>query len=283
MLLLIVGTIAYSLFIVTVRAAQRQSCNILAVGMVNYVVAGSVYGLLSLDCGVPGWQFSVFGVTGGVVFAVGFLVLAQTLQRKGLSVTTGLTQLAVLFPVLAGIFLYAERPSPLQVVGVICALAALPLLGIVRAPLSDSGFTGRAPGITMLALLTAGTAMVMLQSFNHVSSGLPQERRLFFAILFATAAVITTTAWLLLERRMTRTDLAYGAVLGGWNAVHGFMLVGAMETLPGMVVWPVVSASALMLSVLVSVKLWDERLGMAGRIGIGLALVAVVCINAGRG
>lgn len=279
--LLILGTIAYSLFAITVRAAQRRSCNMLAVGMINYLVAAAVYVLLSRESGVPEWRFGLLGAASGIVFAVGYVVLAQTLRRKGLSLTTGITQLAVLFPVVAGIFLYAEQPSSLQVVGVVCALVALPLLALVRDSVSDGGIRSRAPGLALL--VTAGTAMVLLQSVNHVSSGSSEERRLFFAILFSVALVTTMIAWAIFERRVTRVDLAYGAALGSWNATHGFMLVGAMKTLPGMVVWPAVSAGSLMLSVLVGVMLWDERLGSTARIGIGLALVAVVCINAGRG
>lgn len=283
MLLLIVGTIAYSLFIITVRASQRHSCNMLAVGMVNYIVAATVYCVLSRGAEMPNASVVALGVAGGVVFAIGFVVLVQTLRSRGLSVTTGLTQLAVLFPVVSGIALYAERPNPLQAVGVVCALAALPLLGMARAPASVTETAGRASGVVILQLVTAGTAMVILQSFNHVGTGVLHERRMFFAILFVTATIITTTIWLIFERRITRKDLTYGAALGGWNAVHGFMLVGAMNTLPGMVVWPVVSASALMLSVLVGVKLWDEQLGRTGRIGMALALVAVLCINARQG
>ena len=156
--------------------------------------------------------------------------------------------------------------------------------GRESAPDAGSGPSGsRLTTRSCSRVATSGTAMVLLQSVNHVSSGSSDERRLFFAILFSVALVTTTIAWAIFERRVTRVDLAYGAALGSWNATHGFMLVGAMKTLPGMVVWPAVSAGSLMLSVLVGVTLWDERLGLTARIGMGLALVAVVCINAGRG
>lgn len=281
--LLILGTGAYALFAITVGAAGRASCNMLAVGMINYMVAAAVYCLLARDAGAPDLHLGALAVAGGVVFSIGFVVLAYTLRHRGLSVTTGLMQLAVLFPVLAGVFLYAERPSWLQAGGIVCALAALPLLGIARAPASSAGQTGRVSVVMILQLLISGAAMVILQSLAHSGTGIAHERRLFFAILFVTAMIVSTIAWLIFERQLTRKDLYYGLGIGGLNAVHGFMLVGAMKTLPGMVVWPVVGASALMISVLVGVKLWQEQLGTAGRIGMALALVAVICINVGRG
>ena len=63
--------------------------------------------------------------------------------------------------------------------------------------------------------------------------------------------------------------------------MSAFMLVKAMKTLTGTVVFPFLSACGLMLSLLVAVRLWQERLGRSGIIDMALALVAVICINLG--
>ena len=278
---LILGTVAYTLFAITVRASQRASCNILAVGVINYVVGAAAYCVLLPAWQLPDAEIFTLGVATGIIFAIGFVVLSQSLRRRGLSVTTGVVQLAVLFPVLVGISLYAERPNALQAAGVGSALIALPLLAATCSPLRGVAGGGRAPWLTILQLLIAGSAMVLLQSFNHVAS--PADRTAFFAVLFVTAVVVSTAAWAVFERRLRPRDLAYGVILGIWNATHGFMLVSAMKTIPGMVVWPAVSASSLMLSTLVGVKLWGEHLSRTGKIGMVLALVAVICINVGRG
>ncbi len=49
------------------------------------------------------------------------------------------------------------------------------------------------------------------------------------------------------------TDIIYGCFLGTWNAMSAFMLVKAMKTLTGKVVFPFLSACGLMLSLLVAV------------------------------
>ena len=65
--------------------------------------------------------------------------------------------------------------------------------------------------------------------------------------------------------------------------MSAFMFVKAMKTLTGKVVFPFLSACGLMLCLLVAVRLLQERLGRSGIIDMALALVAVICINLGRG
>ena len=48
MLSLIIGTVGYALFSITVKAATKRGCNIVAVGVVNYLVAAGFYWALVL-------------------------------------------------------------------------------------------------------------------------------------------------------------------------------------------------------------------------------------------
>ena len=60
------------------------------------------------------------------------------------------------------------------------------------------------------------------------------------------------------------------------------MLITSMQTLPGMVVFPVTSAAALLLTMMVAWHYWDERLGRYARVGMIVTLCAVVCVNFAR-
>jgi drug/metabolite transporter (DMT)-like permease len=293
MLSLIIGTVGYALFSITVKAATRRGCNIVAVGLVNYLVAAGFYCVLVLPTPPPERSVTLLAIAGGVVFFVAYLVLTQLIRRSGLSITISVVQLAVLIPVLAGILIWGERPNLLQGVGVLCAISALPLLGkasAVRAGAATEAGTGPAAEgrnirgmlLTGSQLCLTGAAMMILQAVNHVGAG-GEDRPLFFAILFTVALVGTGGAWLILERRISGTDIIYGLFLGSWNTIHGFMLVDAMSTLPGAVVFPFVSVVSMLLSVLAAVRIWGERLERTGKIGIALALVAVLFINIGRG
>ena len=292
MLSLIIGTVGYALFSITVKAATRRGCNIVAVGLV-YNFAAGFYCVLVLPTQPPERSVTLLAIAGGVVFFVAYLVLTQLIRRSGLSITISVVQLAVLIPVLAGVLIWGERPNLLQGAGVLFAVGALPLLGkasAVSGGAAAQGGTGPATegrnvkGILLTGsqLCLTGAAMMILQAVNHFGAG-GEDRPVFFAILFAVALVGTGGAWLILERRITGADIIYGFFLGSWNTIHGFMLVDAMSTLPGAVVFPFVSVVSMLLSVLAAVRIWGERLERTGVIGIALALVAVLFINIGRG
>ena len=61
--------------------------------------------------------------------------------------------------------------------------------------------------------------------------------------------------------------------------MSAFMFVKAMKTLTGKVVFPFLSACGLVLSLLVAIRLWQERLGRSGIIAMTLAVMAVICTN----
>ena len=296
MLSLIIGTLAYSLFSITVKAATRHGCNIFAVGVVNYVVAAGFYWVTARPTELPDNSVSMLAVAGGIVFTVGYMIVTQVIRRSGLSITISVVQLAVLIPVVAGVVIWGERPNLLQGVGILFAVGALPFLGMASA-VDASGSDGTPAEVdaepaekgrnvtgmllTGMQLCATGCAMMVLQAFNHV--GEPADRLVFFAILFTVALIGTSGAWLIIERRVSRLDIVYGLFLGTWNTIHCIMLVDAMGTLPGAVVFPFVSVVSMLLSLLAAVRIWGERLERAGRIGIALALVAVLFINIARG
>ena len=95
MLSLVFGTIGYALFSITVKAATRRGCNVIAVGTVNYIVAAGFYWFLAVDLPMPGSAISLLGAIGGLIFSTAFLILAQFIRRHGLSITISVVQLAV--------------------------------------------------------------------------------------------------------------------------------------------------------------------------------------------
>jgi len=280
MLALIISTAAISLFALTVKYAERRSCNLLAVGAVNYAAGAVIYICSALGTGPPGRATWLLGVAGGVLFATAYVFLVRVVGRKGISISSAVLQLSALFPVLVGLCLWGDRPTWTQSLGVVLAMLALPLLGLA-GPGEAHRIDRRGILLTGALLAANGACLLVMQSFHFLAAA--AERRLFFAIVFCVATLVSGSVWCVERKGSSRRDVAPGVLLGVWNALAGFLMLSAMEVLPGTVVFPFANSVALALTTLVAVTVWGERLGRSGKIGMALALAAVVCINIGKG
>ena len=279
MIELIAGALSLSLFGLTVKYAERRSCNLLAVGAVNYAVAAAIHGpMLGTDS--PARVTWVLGMVGGVLFVSAYLLLVRVVRLKGIAIPAAVVQLSVLFPVVAGIFMWGEQPGWAQSVGIALALIAMPLLAGGGA---DEGgrMVPRGMLLTIVLLGVNGGSLTNIQAFHYL--GNVDEQRLFFAVLFTTTVPVSALAWWVDRKGSGWQDVVVGMFLGGCNALTGLMQLRAMDTFPGAVVFPFVGSFTLVLTMLVAVRVWGERLGRKGKVGMALALAAVVFINLSRG
>ena len=276
LLLAILGNTGFGLI---VKAADRRGGNLLAVGVINYAVAASIYGFATRSAAPPQSTTVLLGICGGFFFSSAFFVLSRLLRARGVSISAAVLQLSVLFPVLAGVFVWEERTNWAQNTGIVLSLLALPLLSIDR-----TGPTRRVEMVGLLLscglLILAGCAQLTMHSFHHLSVAV--DRGYLFRYIFGTAIGFSALFWLLAERRAAWCDVPYGVVLGVVNCMGGYMLISAMQSLPGMVVFPISGATSLLLTVLVARYVWREQLGPYARIGMAVTAVAVACINAMR-
>ena len=278
MITLILAILGSASFGLIVKAAHRRGCNLLAVGLINYVVAAAIYGIMTIDLPPAESITASLGHAGGLFFATAFFLLTRVLRTRGISISAAILQLTVLFPVTVGIFVWGEQVNWVQMVGILLSLLALPLLSI--DPTYPFSLKGAGLRLTCGLLVAGGCCQLTMQSFHYLS--VPVDRSHLFLYIFGTAVFFSALSWVLVERKMCWRDLFYGSALGVSNCLGGYMLITSMQTLPGMVVFPVTSAAALLLTMMVAWHYWDERLGRYARFGMIVTLCAVVCVNFAR-
>jgi len=74
-------------------------------------------------------------------------------------------------------------------------------------------------------------------------------------------------------------DYPPGLVLGTLNVLINLLLLGALEQLPGAIVFPVSSAGGVLLVTVSSAFLWRERLGRVVLSGVAVSMLALALIN----
>ncbi len=281
-LFLLISVIGAGGFAPFMRFAQTRRCEMVVVGVANYIAASAVMLLACFLNGVRPWGSSPYVILGlmmGASYVAVWVMLEVTLHRSGVSISSMVAQLSVLVPVLVSIFIFLERPGPVRIAGIILGGLCLPIIGTrVRGEGLRSG------GYSILWLfglfLICGLIGSLVKAFRELAPA--EDFFPFMLAAFAGAAI--GTALLLLHRRVrvVRRDLLYGIPLGMLNCLALFGMLFALKELDGSLVFPVRAAASLLLTFGVAFLLFGERLRGRSLMAIPLAVVALVLMNLGK-
>lgn len=261
-----------------IKWSSRQRCNLVAVATINYLFATVLSYLLSIHGRPLGLSAETLlpGIVGGVSYAVSFFFYYQGIRLLGVSISTTAMRLAVMPAVLASMFYWQEQLSLLQECGIVLALLALPLL---TAHQGDKTVKIAGPRwVWLLALFAAGSGgPLMLKAFQVTSSS--EEKPMLLMVWFGAAAIcsLMVLGW---QRTLPKSrDVMPGLALGALNVLINLFLLGALELLPGAIVFPVSSAGGVLLATVSSAGLWKERLGRVALGGVAVSILALALIN----
>ncbi|MHB1295178.1 MAG: hypothetical protein ACYC4R_09310 [Anaerolineae bacterium] len=279
MLALVLTIIFSACFTLVIRYAQGKQCNLYAVGAANYATAATFhltrYGMQG-GGPTPSNATVLIGVLGGLAFVGTYYVLFPLMKQRGVSISTAVSRVSAVMPLAASVLLWGEHPSATQAVGAGIALVSLPMLSIGR---TSAGERPTTRGILLLVALFLGNGICALAIPSYHHAGAQGDSSLFLGILFATAAMVAGTVWLRHREDTGWRDVAPGIMLGGCNALSNLSLIYALDSLPGFIVFPVLSALSLVVCATVARVVWGERINRLETAGMTLAIVAVAFIN----
>ncbi len=275
MIALLIVILCTTCFSLIVRRSQLQGEDQLAVMGLNYATASvTAFGIAgALPQSTHTW---LLGVLGGFIFVTTYLLYIHSLELKGVAIANAITRLSVLIPVLGSIFIFGEQPHSAEIVGAVLAIAAIALLSLER------GFNGERLTRRQIPLLLAlfvmnGFCLFINKWFQE--TGDAAERPAFLGVLYGIAAVASFLAWATGNRYLGWREIYSGVPLGLINYGAGFMLIKALDSLPGTIVFPISAAMGLVLTASLAAWLWQEIPGRLGRAGLAVAVLAVILIN----
>ncbi len=274
---------------------------------VNYAAAVGVAGVL-ITMGGRSVQGSitlspmllVLGGGTGALLIAGFFLLAYATDVAGMSLSIGVMRVSVLIPFLASWLVWEEVPSIAQGIGMVLAAAAFFLIAwkkqrpepmpVAAAPDGDgadvhdhaSDVDWHAFGVLALTFCMGGAVDLSMKTFEE-GFGTTNSRVLFLLLAFGVAFLIGAV---MVGVRAARSGEWPGARTVGWGLLLGIVNYGSLEfilraiaVLPGPFVFPANNIAIMVLAAVVGVYLWGEHLSRPNRIGIGLAIVALVMLR----
>jgi drug/metabolite transporter (DMT)-like permease len=278
---LVMATLFSAAFGLVLRGAMGRRCNPYAVGVVNYLTATAIQ-LARHAVTAETWRLEPLtlglGAAVGVLYALNFTFLVPLLNRRGVSIPSAMSRLAVVMPMLAAVVVWGERLTSPQAAGAALSLVAMPLLTLPPGGRSaGAGRIDRSTAVLLVALLLGnGLSMVLTKAYER--TGLNQQA-LFLAALFGTAILVSGVAWWRHRTDTGARDILPGIALGATNAFANWGLVLALTAMPAALVFPFYSAAGLVFTALLARLIFGERITRVETAGIVIAVAAVTLAN----
>lgn len=232
---------------------------------------------------------AVIGVISGFIFAGALLLMQHSIGINGAILTTAFARLGLIVPLILSIFIFLERPSVIQVTGIILVLAAVWIITADRESIMHAGRFGKKAGkvrpvLLLGVLVLCGLGDAMAKVFED--TGERDEDELYFLFVFTIALVIALafafTQFHRTGEKISIRALAAGALAGIPNYFSSLLLLKALEHLPAFIVYPCFSTGAIVVVMIVGRLFLKERPNGRKWAGLILILAALVLLNAGR-
>lgn len=283
MIFLLLSIVSSSLIFVFFKWVAKLQMNTIVVIVLNYFFAGMLGWALT---GADFWQkvfaapWLIPAVMLGSLFIGMFYLMAMTTHRSGAAPAVVANKMSVVIPISVAFIFLNEEITGLKLSGILLALVGIYL---VTKKASDSAKWGR--NFWMLLLLFAGSGLIDT-SIKLIEALFLRESDiiLFTSVLFFVAF---TFGLIVLSFRIKkhvstfRAQKLYMALgLGLVNFGSIYFLVQALMTkgLESSVLFPLNNIGVVVLSTVLSILLFKEKLSKINLSGVVLSVIALVIL-----
>jgi drug/metabolite transporter (DMT)-like permease len=207
--------------------------------------------------------------------------MALTAQRNGLSVASVATKMSVVIPVVFGIYAYNESTNIQKLLGILLALIAVVLVSVKSKSNVRLKSNLLLPIIVFLGSGIIDTSIKYLETNYVEDNGIP----LFSATIFCFAGIIGIGVLIFkkLKKELTfnKISLLGGFLLGIVNYASIYYLLKALdhESLESSTIFTVNNVAIVMLSAIIGLSLFREKLSNKNWVGVGLAIISILLVT----
>jgi len=273
-----------ALVFLILKEFQRFKIDNLQGIVVSYFVAlfiGFVYSdsTLSYDYLIhKNWIWGAVCIS--IIFITVFNLMAITAQKGGLSVMSVANKMSVVIPIGLGVLLYKENIGFLKVTGIVLALLGVWLTSKKEG---KEKFEKRFWYLPLFIFIGSGLADSIM---NHMQIfWVPQkELDVFSTSLFlfcgAIGIVVCLIKLMLGKLKPSLYSFIGGLVLGVPNYFSIYFLLKALSqpNYESSLVFSVNNVSIVLVSVLLGVLLYQEKLSKQNYLGIGLSVLSIIVL-----
>jgi drug/metabolite transporter (DMT)-like permease len=207
-----------------------------------------------------------------------FYFIGKCIETNGIVLTAIAQRLSLIIPVLSAFLMFSEAPTTLKIIGLAIGLIAI----YASKPSGKTNLKEIVNWYPIIVFLGTGVIDVLfnvLTQLNNISF----TTSLFY--IFSIASVLGFSSLIYQKLNGTlvfqmKAALA-GIVLGIFNfgSIYFYIKALQIEKERPSVVFSSLDIGVIVLGSLVGILLFKEKLSKLNRIGIGLALIAIIILN----
>lgn len=278
MISLCFAVVSSSLVSIVMRLSSGRVKHNLGMLTMNYIVCALLAGLFggfsgAFDLGNPQIGTTLaMGSVNGVLYLAGFMLMQMNIRKNGVVLSSIFQKLGLLVTLVISVVFYREIPDLMQGSGFVLAIFAIVLMNYQKR----AEKVGSGAGLIAM-LLCCGMADAMSKIFTE--SGIAKLEGQFLFYTFAVAMLLCFVCMTVKGQTIRMQEAVFGTMIAIPNFFASKFLLGALEGLSAVIVYPVFSVGSILVVTLTGVLLFRERLNKRQWAGIAAILVALVLLN----
>lgn len=278
MISLCLAVLSTSLVSIAMRLSTNKVKHNLGMLTMNYIVCALLAGVSggfagAFDLGDPQIGATLaMGSVNGVLYLAGFMLMQMNIQKNGVVLSSIFQKLGLLVTLVISVVFYREVPDLMQSSGFALAVIAIVLMNYQKG---SSNVGSR--GFLIAMLLSCGMGDAMAKVFTESGVAHLEEQFLFYT--FALAMLMCAVCMTVKGQKIGKWEAAFGVLVAVPNFFSSKFLLGALESLSSVIVYPVFSVGSILVVTLTGVLLFRERLSKSQWAGVAVILAALVLLN----
>jgi drug/metabolite transporter (DMT)-like permease len=231
---------------------------------------------------LTGWL--PLGIVLGMFFISLFFLIGLTTQKMGASVTTVAMKLGYVIPIFLAFTYYHETATSIKIIGIFLTILAVFFTSYKKDPAS-SKFDYKLFFLPFIIFVGSGIADAIVQNVNNrffSTSGSEMFVLITFLVAFLAGFIVAIYKNIQTKtNHFTKKNIVAGILLGLPNYFSMYFLFKALNvpTWEDSFVFPVNNIGIVVLSSLLAVLLFKEKLNSFNIVGLLLAVISILILN----
>lgn len=280
MVSLILSILFSSAIFIVFKLFEKYQVNTLQAIIVNYFTAFCV-GIFShneniIISEVPEKTWFIGALVLSLLFISVFNIMALTSQKNGVSVAAVAGKMSIIIPVIFGIYLYNEQLNVQKSIGIFFALFAV----LLTASKENSSIKSNNFTLPILLFLGSGIIDTLIKYIQNSYVSI-NELPLFSATIFFSAGILGAFIFFFQKTKIQYKNILAGIILGVINYYSIIYLLKALnnKNMLSAEVFTVNNVAIVMLTTLIGLILFKEKLILKNWIGIVIAIISIFLIT----